>query len=101
MDTIPDVVMQRAYARVEREAIDGSREQAATSSSDCALSITLSTSASAWPSGEVANWTEAWSPEPALSECEALSAGCFRELAKCPTDDDKLPRSGVGPSCST
>ena len=28
MDTIPDVVMQRAYARVEREAIDGSREQA-------------------------------------------------------------------------
>ncbi|MET3631963.1 zeta toxin family protein [Burkholderia sp. 572] len=28
MDTIPDFVMQRAYARVEREAIDGSREQA-------------------------------------------------------------------------
>ncbi|RQT22099.1 zeta toxin family protein [Burkholderia contaminans] len=28
MDTIPEVVMQRAYARVEREAIEGSREQA-------------------------------------------------------------------------
>ncbi|RXV64150.1 toxin [Burkholderia stabilis] len=28
MDTIPDFVMQRAYGRVEREAIDGSREQA-------------------------------------------------------------------------
>ncbi|WP_186135069.1 zeta toxin family protein [Burkholderia gladioli] len=29
METIPDLVMQRAYARVEREALDGSREQAA------------------------------------------------------------------------
>ncbi|KGE10491.1 toxin [Burkholderia gladioli] len=29
MDTIPDLVMQRAYARVEREALEGSREQAA------------------------------------------------------------------------
>ncbi|MGS1047360.1 zeta toxin family protein [Burkholderia glumae] len=29
MDTIPDLVLQRAYARVEREALDASREQAA------------------------------------------------------------------------
>lgn len=29
MDAIPDSVMERAYARVEREAFDGSREQAA------------------------------------------------------------------------
>ncbi|WP_186033960.1 zeta toxin family protein [Burkholderia gladioli] len=29
MDTIPDLVMQRAYARVEREALEGSREQPA------------------------------------------------------------------------
>ncbi|MBU9193025.1 zeta toxin family protein [Burkholderia gladioli] len=29
MDTIPDLVMQRAYARVEREALEASREQVA------------------------------------------------------------------------
>ncbi|ALK35160.1 zeta toxin family protein [Burkholderia plantarii] len=29
METIPDLVLQRAYARVEREALDASREQAA------------------------------------------------------------------------
>ncbi|MGN4224644.1 zeta toxin family protein, partial [Burkholderia gladioli] len=29
MDTIPELVMQRAYARVEREALEASREQVA------------------------------------------------------------------------